>query len=117
MLFGKRNRWRVSSICMIISLLSGFSILAGTICKQTLHEVHLQFCKNIFKVRNSTPKFLAYGEIGRFPLDTIVKQKSILFWNSLLTGSNKMSHIMYKLMLKIHETRPLKFKWIYTKSI
>ena len=25
---------------------------------------------------------------------------------------------MYKLMLKIHETRPLKFKWIsYTKSI
>jgi hypothetical protein len=42
----------------------------------------------------------------------------IWFWNSLLTDSNKLSHIMYKLMLKIHETRPLKFKWIsYTKSI
>jgi hypothetical protein len=38
MLFGQRNRWRVSSICMIMSSLSGFSMLARTICKQTLHE-------------------------------------------------------------------------------
>jgi hypothetical protein len=38
MLFGQRNRWRVSSICMIMSSLSGFSILAGTICKKILHE-------------------------------------------------------------------------------
>jgi hypothetical protein len=28
MLFGQRNRWRVSSICMIMSSLPGFSILA-----------------------------------------------------------------------------------------
>ena len=34
MLFGQRNIWRVSSICMIMSSLSGFSILTGTICKQ-----------------------------------------------------------------------------------
>jgi hypothetical protein len=31
MLFGQRNRWRVSSISMIMSSLSGFSILARTI--------------------------------------------------------------------------------------
>jgi hypothetical protein len=48
----------------------------------------------------------------------IVKQQIILSWKSLLTDSNKLSHIVYKLMLRIHETRPLKFKWIsYTKSI
>ena len=45
MLFGQRNRWRVSSICMIMSSLSGFSILAGTICKQTLLETcYLIWC-------------------------------------------------------------------------
>ena len=41
MIFGQRNRWRVSSICMIMSSLSGFSILAGTICKKILHETML----------------------------------------------------------------------------
>jgi hypothetical protein len=46
MLFGQRNRWRVSSICMIISSLSGFSILAGTICKQTAWNMLLDLvCK------------------------------------------------------------------------
>ena len=45
MLFGQRNRWRVSSICMIMSSLSGFSILAGTICIQTLLETcYLIWC-------------------------------------------------------------------------
>jgi hypothetical protein len=46
MLFGQRNRWRVSSICMIMSSLSGFSILAGTICKQTAWNMLLDLvCK------------------------------------------------------------------------
>lgn len=86
--------------------------------KNSIEKVQLQFCKSILKVRSSTPNFLVYGELGRFPLETIVKQKMILFWNSLLTDSNKLSHIMYKLMLKVHETRPVKFKWVsYTKSI
>ena len=80
--------------------------------------MHLQFCKSILKVRNSSPNLLVYGELGRFPMETIVKQHIILSWKSLLTDSNKLSHIVYKLMLRIHETRPLKFKWIsYTKSI
>ena len=60
MLFGQRNRWRVSSICMIMSQsLIGFSILAGTINKQTLHETsgsakhhfrtptHITYCPHI----------------------------------------------------------------------
>ena len=46
-LFGQRNRWRVSSICMIMSSLSGFSILTWTICNQTLHETcYLIYCVN-----------------------------------------------------------------------
>jgi hypothetical protein len=39
--------------------------------KNSIERVHLQFCKSILKVRNSTPKFLVYGELGRFPLVTI----------------------------------------------
>jgi hypothetical protein len=37
--------------------------------KNSIERVHLQFCKSILKVRDSTPNFLVYGELGRFPLE------------------------------------------------
>ena len=37
--------------------------------KNSIERVHLQFCKSILKVRDSTPNFLVCGELGRFPLD------------------------------------------------
>ena len=40
--------------------------------KNSIERVHLQFCKSILKVRNSTPNCYVYGELGRFPLETIV---------------------------------------------
>jgi hypothetical protein len=46
MLFGQRNRWRVSSICMIMSSLSGFSILAGKFVKNSVWNMLLDLvCK------------------------------------------------------------------------
>lgn len=86
--------------------------------KGNIEKMHLQFCKKILKVRNSTPNFMVYGELGRLPLEIMVKQKLVLFWNSMLFNNQKLSSIMYKLMLKLHENNPAKFKWIsYTKSI
>ena len=33
-----------------------------------LEQIHLKFCKRILKVRNTTPNFIVYGELCRFPL-------------------------------------------------
>ena len=42
----------------------------------------------------------------------------VLFWNSLLSDEAKLSSIMYRLMLNLHERNPIQFKWItYIKSI
>ena len=42
----------------------------------------------------------------------------VMFWNSIIDNSGKLSSILYKLMLKIHESSPTDFKWIkYIKSI
>ena len=86
--------------------------------KDNIERVHLQFCKNILKVRNSTPNYMVYGELGRFSLEIIVKIKMILFWNELLSKSNKLSSIMYKIMFTLSINDQSKFKWIeYIKSI
>jgi hypothetical protein len=35
---------------------------------QVLEKIRLQFCRNILKIRTSTPNFMSYGEIGRAPI-------------------------------------------------
>ena len=43
--------------------------------KIQLREWISNFCKSILKIRNNTSNFLVYGELGRFPLENIVKPK------------------------------------------
>ena len=66
--------------------------------KESIEKVHLQFCKNILKVRSTTPNYMVYGELGRYPMEVMVKRKIVLFWNNLLCESNKLSSILYKLI-------------------
>ena len=56
---------------------------------------------------------MVYGEMGRFPMDIVIELRMIMFWNS-----GKLLIVLYKLMLKIHESSQEDFKWIkYIKSI
>ena len=50
--------------------------------------------------------------MGRFPMDIVIKLRMIMFWNSLIDNSGKLSSVLYKLMLKIHESSQADFKWI-----
>ena len=44
--------------------------------KQGIEKMHLQYCKRILNLRSSTPNFMVYGEIGRFPVEIIIKLRS-----------------------------------------
>ena len=56
--------------------------------------------------------------MGRFPMDIVMNLRMVMFWNSLIDNSGKLWSILYKLMLKIHESSQEDFKWIkYIKSI
>jgi hypothetical protein len=37
-----------------------------------LEKLHLQYCRNIVGVRTTTPNFMAYGELGRTPIDIYI---------------------------------------------
>ena len=66
--------------------------------KESIEKVHLQFCKNILKVRSTTPNYMIYGELDKCPMEVMVKRKIVLFWNNLVCESNKLSSILYKLI-------------------
>ena len=79
--------------------------------KQGIEKMHLQYCKRILNLRSSTPKFMVYGEIGRFPVKIIIKLRMATFWNKMLCNNNTLSSIMYRLMFKLHQSNPIHFKW------
>jgi hypothetical protein len=64
-----------------------------------LEQIHFKFCKRILKVRNTTPNFIVYGELGRFPLEIRVKLRMISYWCKLVNNETKLSSSLYRLML------------------
>ena len=43
---------------------------------------------------------MVYGEMGRFSMDIVIKLRMVMFWNSLIDNSGKLSSIVYKLCWK-----------------
>jgi hypothetical protein len=65
--------------------------------KQGIKQLHLQFLKKILNLRNNTPNYMVYGEMGRFPMDIVIKLRMVMFWNCLIDNSGKWSSILYNL--------------------
>ena len=77
-----------------------------------IEQIHLKFCKRVLQVRNITPNIMVLGELGRFPIEVIVKLRMISFWSKLIQNESKLSSILYKLMLSLYEENQQTFKWI-----
>jgi hypothetical protein len=58
----------------------------------------------LLNLKTSTPNFMLYGELGRYPLNVTVKLKILSFWSRLIDGKqSKLSSLIYRLLyLKTH---------------
>ena len=58
----------------------------------------------ILKAKKSTPNVILYGELGRYPIDLIVKSRMIGFWQTTVNGkSDKISNKLYSILLSMHK--------------
>ena len=65
-----------------------------------IERVHIEFLRKITRVRKSTFECMIYGEVGRFLLDIIIKQRMLSFGTRMLTNTNtKLSYQIYKYLL------------------
>ena len=63
---------------------------------EILERIHAEFLRNITKARKSTPHYMLYAELGRYPLDITIKSRMIGFWNRIVTGNDsKLSYLLY----------------------
>ena len=68
-----------------------------------IERVHMKFCKLLLRVKKSTPDFMLYGELGRYPLDLNIKLRMINYWSKLLTGKQeKLPALLYKLSFQLY---------------
>ena len=78
-----------------------------------IDTVHNQFLRTITKLRKSTPVYMLHAELGRKPIDILIKTRMIGYWISLVNNENqnKFSRKIYDIMLAEYNTGQ-KFKWI-----
>ena len=75
-----------------------------------------QYLKLLLHVRQLTPQYTLYGELGRFTVDITVKLRMIIYWNRLITGKqSKLTQLVYKLLLKDVHNNVYNHKWIICK--
>ena len=80
---------------------------------EIMERIHNQFLRTITKCRKSTPMYMLYGELGRYPLAITVKTRIISFWKRIITGKpEKFTNIIYQKLLQLGDQN---FKW--TKKV
>ena len=74
-----------------------------------IETIHNEFLRKITKARTSTPMYMLYAELGRYPVELYVKCRMIGFWNRIITGKqNKISFILYRALYNHQKS----FKWV-----
>ena len=51
-----------------------------------IEKVHYDFIRTITSSKKSTPIYTLFAELGRFPLQIVIKARMISFWNRLIKG-------------------------------
>ena len=54
-----------------------------------LEKIQLRFCTLLLKSKSSTPNYMIYGELVRFPIEIDIKIKMVSFWARLLLGKKQ----------------------------
>ena len=80
-----------------------------------LDQLELKFYKLLLNVRNSTPNYMVYGELGRYPISISIKKRMISYWcNLLISNQSKINKDLYAALLD----RPETCKWLmFLKTI
>ena len=86
----------------------------GSSNTEILEKVHLKFCKLLLNLKRSTPNYMIYGELGTYPLSTLIKQRIVNFWAKLVNANNsdKISAILYRFSYQKFDSGEFRSKWL-----
>ena len=69
----------------------------------------------LLHMKSSTPSFMVYGELGRYPLGIDIKIRMVSYWEAFIDGKqSKLSNILYKLCLALSNIEGKNFIWLFS---
>jgi len=77
---------------LVVPLIMYGSEVWGIYNTPEVDEIHLRFCKLILGVKQQKSNASVFGELGRFLLAVICKQRSMYYWIKVM---NKPDSLMY----------------------
>ena len=78
-----------------------------------LERVHLKFCKLILHLKQTTPSFIVYAELGRHPIHIDVKIRMLNFLCKLINDKeSKIACLLYKLLFINFNHYGFETKWL-----
>ena len=79
---------------------------------RAIETVHLNFCKRLLGVKETTQNDFIYGELGRTDYQTRRYLCIIKWWLKIITREdNKYIKHVYKMMLAGNDRKPLQQNW------
>jgi hypothetical protein len=81
--------------CMVAPILLYGSEVWGVYNFKDIEKIHIKFCKSLLGVKAQTPNYAVYGELGRFPLYLVGKERAIKFWLKIKKNVNSPIHNIY----------------------
>jgi hypothetical protein len=65
-------------------------------CEYKWCDKLVKFCIMILNLKTSTPNYMIYGELGRYPFEIDIKIRIISFWAKIICGKqSKISFVLY----------------------
>ena len=79
-----------------------------------IERVQLNYFKQIFGLKRSTPSYMIYGELGIMPLYIDIQTRCISFWSKLIENDNpkKLSVMMYRVLFDLSKRNNVTVTWI-----
>ena len=65
---------------MVVPIILYSSEIWGVYDFKEVDKIHIKFCKTILGVKSQTPNMAVLGELGRYPLSLICKERGLKFW-------------------------------------
>lgn len=88
---------------MVVPILLYGTEVTGFENSEVIERLCTQFYKIILNVKKSTPNIILYGELGRYPIDILVKSRMVGLWQRIVNGKqDKISYKLYKILHTMH---------------
>ena len=86
---------------LVVPILLYGSEVWGIYNFKEIDKLHFKFCKHILGVRPQTSNAAVLGELGRFPLSVICKERALRFWIKIMKNPRSLIHSIFSEQLSI----------------